>query len=142
MFDPTKEVPSLEMCQKLKKLGYPQAGGGWYWVKGLGDYFIAWRLNDETLVDYYFFSPFDEGNIFVSRDREIIKAPTVRELGELILGHIVVRGFKDGVEVILKHVSGNKHFFADTEANARAKLVIWLAEEKGYNLRELWYGRV
>ena len=33
MFDLTKEVPSLELCKRLKEVGYPQDGGGWYWIK-------------------------------------------------------------------------------------------------------------
>lgn len=33
MFNPELEVPSLGLCKKLKELGYPQEGGGWYWAK-------------------------------------------------------------------------------------------------------------
>jgi len=33
MFDIKKEVPSLELCKKLKELGFPQGGGGWYWIQ-------------------------------------------------------------------------------------------------------------
>jgi len=32
MFKPEKEVPNLELCKRLEELGYPQEGGGWYWV--------------------------------------------------------------------------------------------------------------
>ena len=31
-FDPTKEVPSLELCKKLKESGFPQVKGGFWWV--------------------------------------------------------------------------------------------------------------
>ena len=33
MFGLAKEVPSLELCKRLKELGYPQENGEWYWVK-------------------------------------------------------------------------------------------------------------
>ena len=26
-----KEVPSLELCKRLKELGFSQKGEGWYW---------------------------------------------------------------------------------------------------------------
>ena len=38
MFDVKKEVPSLGLCRKLKELGYPQEGGGWYWVHAVVGY--------------------------------------------------------------------------------------------------------
>ena len=31
MFNVAKEVPSLELCKRLKELGYPQNGGLYYW---------------------------------------------------------------------------------------------------------------
>ena len=33
MFDLTKGVPSLETCKRLKELGFPQEGTGYYWSK-------------------------------------------------------------------------------------------------------------
>ena len=33
MFDIKSEVPSMELCKRLKELGFPQNGGGWYWIK-------------------------------------------------------------------------------------------------------------
>jgi len=33
MFDPKKEVPSLELCRKLKEISYPQDKYGFYWVR-------------------------------------------------------------------------------------------------------------
>jgi hypothetical protein len=31
MFNPVKEVTDLELSRKLKEIGLPQDGGGWYW---------------------------------------------------------------------------------------------------------------
>jgi hypothetical protein len=33
MFTPEREVPDLELCKKLKKLGFPQCDNGFYWCK-------------------------------------------------------------------------------------------------------------
>lgn len=51
-FDPKKEVPSLELCKKLKKLAFPQEGGGWYWEQ-VNEYINPvwekkWELNFYT----------------------------------------------------------------------------------------------
>ena len=62
-----KEVPSLELCRRLKELGYPQGGGGWYWDETV-DY--SWKL--------YLY-----GNTPAHiKSQSVVKAPTCRELGE------------------------------------------------------------
>lgn len=74
MFDPTKEVPSLELCEKLKEAGFPQDGVGWHWVKkptgpAHVGYTYEWKLilieDIHRAIDYY-----------------KVKAPTVHELLE------------------------------------------------------------
>jgi len=65
MFDIKKVVPSLELCLKLKELGYPQNEGGFYWVKEDVEDGCIWRLK------FFYESP--NGNF--------VKAPTVGELG-------------------------------------------------------------
>jgi len=82
-WNPEKEVPSLELCKRLKELGYPQEGGGWYWVKTAFGWILAiildgiWlstrnyiKVNDETIKDF-------------------IKAPTCRELGEWLKDYAI-----------------------------------------------------
>ena len=81
MFDPKAEVPSLELCQRLKELGFPQTIGGWYWTRieaidGSGD---IWALD-------FAYAPF-----FPNSVKEIIKAPTCRELGEWLPSKIEVK---------------------------------------------------
>jgi len=65
MFKPEKEVPSLELCKKLKELGFPQGDGGFYWVHYLSN---QWSLG------YYEFIEIDYCQW------EVIKAPTASEL--------------------------------------------------------------
>jgi len=69
MFDPTKEVPSLELCEKLKEAGFPQDGTGWYWIKKPIGHEHEWKL---ILIE----------DIHRTIDNYKVKAPTVHELLE------------------------------------------------------------
>lgn len=33
-----QQVPSLELCKRLKELGYPESNGFSYWTKKYGDW--------------------------------------------------------------------------------------------------------
>jgi len=91
MFDPTKEVPSLELCKELKELGFPQDIGGWYWckIKELPPSPIRrWKLvyaNSITQLDKKLRRRFD-------KVYEIIKAPTLREVLEWLPIEIEYKG--------------------------------------------------
>ena len=130
MFDPKAEVPSLELCQRLKELGFPQTIGGWYWTRieaidGSGD---IWALD-------FAYAPF-----FPNSVKEIIKAPTCRELGEWlprVIEDCFLEFLPKGAKildwwVVYRNQSKTKILIsADTEPSARAKMLIWLAEN-GY----------
>jgi len=47
-FNPTDEVPSLELCKRLREQGYPQNGGGWYWL-------VMWTEDRRELASLHFF---------------------------------------------------------------------------------------
>jgi len=76
-----KEVPSLELCKRLKELGFPQGGSGLYWSR--------WYVNEPFRV---IFSPDGEkfcgwvGEDYVEYQPPIekYKAPTCREIIERI----------------------------------------------------------
>ncbi|RLJ01289.1 MAG: hypothetical protein DRP11_04655 [Candidatus Aenigmatarchaeota archaeon] len=111
-FEPIKEVPNLELCKKLKELGYPQEGGGWYW--DFEDYKLAFIWAEEVAD-------------------ELIKAPTCRELGEWLPQNwnIVSIQYKNGRWGVSSHeVEEWRMWEADTEANARAKMLMWLVENR------------
>jgi len=133
MFDVEKEVPSLELCKRLKELGFPQDdGGGWYWVEPI-KYFYNKRIVfwNEKFERYY-----KENKDYIIR----IKAPTCRELGEWLPTANEKQCFytyknSDGWTIWedengLYDKEGN-YITADTEPNARAKMLIWL-RENGY----------
>ena len=123
-----KEVPSLELCRRLKELGYPQEGGGWYWAK-IGE---SWILELQT--------EFKEVPAYAS---EYVKAPTCRELGEWLPIYLEEDIYLDidhpSPDVWIVSYIKTTHplqesiiaFDDNTEPNARAKMLIWLVEN-GY----------
>ncbi len=70
MFEVEKEVSNLELSKKLKELGFPQEGGGWYWRV---DEYRKW-LSFYTDSEYKHKIP----------DEIFIKAPTCLEILEWI----------------------------------------------------------
>lgn len=103
----SEQVVSLELAKKLKELGYPQESL-WYW-----------NSNGEIRrVDGFF----DDDSKFIA------VAPTVAELGEKL--PMFTKSWNRGPHWICSEsVSGNKWVTGeDIEANARAKMLIWLVE--------------
>lgn len=149
MFMPEKEVPNLELCKHLKELGYPQDGKGWYWAK-------KWRYFHGNIKSYP--PSYDEKVIldtaiwlleFLQNEpsySDYVRAPTCRELGEWLPAKIETKGF-DFYLIITRTTSWEIYYAFDmvnsqtilagsmqeddVEPNARAKMLIWLAE-KGY----------
>jgi len=124
LFNPAKEVPSLELCKRLRELGYPQEGGGWYydisWYPWVGLTFVENPPND-----LFFRTCF-------------IKAPTLRELGEWLpsindVAYPFCVKLPRGFEWYVECVEDNERRirvrgFTNTESNARAEMLIWLVE--------------
>jgi hypothetical protein len=125
-FDPTKEVPSFELCKKLKELGFPQEGGGFYWA-----------ITDVKSPYKLLF--WEETEPYPLIDK--IKAPTCRELGEWLPYYIpklkflhTERGEDGDFHLYYDERMDNGayiYIIAETEPNARAKILIWLVEN-GY----------
>jgi hypothetical protein len=159
VFDPTKEVPSLELCKKLKELGFPQDGGGWYWtLRKDSDFYDLFFTMDKI----YFYKPKNHPNKFSLFEdwnlKEYIKAPTCRELDEWLpeyikrLGDLIMEKRYNGGWIVRyeeyyeledhhkddikdeKYCSVER--IADTEPNARAEMLIWL-RENGYTKFEV-----
>jgi len=70
MFDLRKEVPSLELCKRLKELGYPQERAGWHWV--------LTKENDKEQWALKYYCTYEDIPYWAIH----IKAPTYRELGK------------------------------------------------------------
>ena len=127
MVNPEKEVPCQELCEILKKLGYPQEGGGWYWAKWYEDDGYSLIFSDDGRI----FHDVIDGEIIPLRAPvEKIKAPTSPEMERWFLAGTIMKTktwescyiiFDDGlnVEVVREFVSRGS-----IEANAFAKMLI------------------
>ena len=132
-----KEVANLELSKKLKELGFPENKEGWYWIKTT--YPVKWIL--AIMLDGIWLSV---RNYIVIKDEvieEIIKAPTNSELGEWLpfylpeLEFLRIEKNEDGFHYyyngIIFTLKKHCYFIEKIEANARAKIIIWL-RKNGY----------
>jgi len=138
MFNPRDELPSLELCKKLKELGYPQKGGGWYWAS-------RYICGDETPHDCMLGECRKEPKLiwvleFQERyNTENIKAPTVPEMWKWL-----PRCIRKNKETYFLQVSDRAISYYDSEykdvlnfvydnnlADRIAKMLIWL-RQTGY----------
>ena len=127
------QVPSFELCQRLKELGFPQES-----------YFYWCKHNEKIFIEYEVHSMSGESKSpqFIV-PIQICSAPSVAELGEalpLALKEDMDMGISYSVErcglQIYKTYSGKSwviHYFnrykgGDTEADARANMWIYLKE--------------
>jgi hypothetical protein len=109
-----KQVASLELCKKLKEIGVDQ-DGYFCWFKQK-HHTIVWQLSEFWMIEN-------------EEKFDIISAFTVPELGEL-LGNNVASGKDFGGGLFCGCVKTDDWivFDGDTEANARAKMLIYILE--------------
>jgi len=130
----TKQVPSLELCKKLKELGWDKETlYGWYTdeCKFYVEYDAVAESESELAREHgAFYTPI-----------RIEPAPTVAELGEVMPCKVKISGMDMYLETV-KHedyfecyykflnVACSVFFQEATEADARAKMWIYLKENK------------
>ncbi len=112
------QVVSLKLSQELKKAGYPQEGL-WRWYYD----------NEENNRKYFI-----QHEMFDEDDQLICVAPTVAELGEAlpIVQDMYIDHIKNAENewiVALRKDSTRIVSFIDTEADARAKMWLYLKKE-------------
>jgi len=133
-----KEVTSLELSKKLKELGFPQSKEGWYWVENKATKKARIEFWDDKFEQYL-----EENMEYIN----LYKAFTNSELGEWL--PIVIKDYGLSIYKTLNgwaieyekinFIEGSRKTFVkirsdnETEANTRAKTVIWL-RENGYIL--------
>ena len=158
------QVPDMNICEKLREVGYPQRNGGWYWVKWEKD--EDWELIYMGRVEYC-------PHVTQSADPDeykgdcdfngectrwmndfwscpllhLIKAPTVGELGKYLpSSESETHEFKCFKDPIMGWGCGfrdkteiREHLVWDkkNEANVRAKMLIWLVENNYMNFEEV-----
>ena len=141
-----KEVPSLELCKRLKELGFPQDGGeGWYWREGkikpvlgllIDKSDLGWTLL-ECVDGIWAKSPY----LYGEELKKLIKAPTCRELLEIKEKGILIEIVYDSViqRFYVRCIVEKVNFesppyhseFGEKLSDLLAKIRIWLAEN-GY----------
>jgi len=125
MFNPENEVPSLELCKKLKGLGYPQGGGGWYWdISGNLIYFLPGVIKQENNRIYLSTTP----TVRIDYTNNVIKALTIPEMVEYFNEDITIsKDFKTGYlcEYENKKKQITASFEEDKLADSVAKMLIW-----------------
>ncbi len=114
------QVCSLELSRKLKELGVKQESYFW-WAKS-----AIWNIAVRP-----------DGNLFVPATSHSYQFPadqrysafTVAELGEMLKGHkFPFWSARYGWETPDNELDGS--YYADTEADVRAKMLIYLLENK------------
>jgi hypothetical protein len=126
------QVCSLELAKKLDELGvdkeFQKAAAFWYWYKDdhTGEWDIAWYQSDEL----------------IKTNERVYPALSVAELGEMLPKSLHVGIYMHELTIIRSSVwrfyygvdtAGSVYFTAgndDTEADARAKMLIYLIENK------------
>ena len=132
-----KEVASLELSKKLKELGFPQKEPGWFWCLRKDSEFYDLFF---TMDKMYFYKPkqYEEFFIFEYHHlQDYIKAYTNSELGELLpiiedyslSIYKTLNGWAIEYEKYQQYVKIKCD--NETEANTRAKMLIFL-RENGY----------
>ncbi len=136
MFDPTKEVPNIELCKKLKELGYPQDKYGFWWVLFENDTEYDLCYWDEEHIRWS-----EKGNYILIGGCDCcaetlniidkIKAPTVRELGEIFMHKFMKKGCWEELWYWWFHLNEKRYQYDGnivSEADTRAKSIIYWAE--------------
>ena len=121
---------SLELSKQLKEAGYKQEGL-WWWVNFFNKDKNSWEIISEIRIKLN----------SIRKECIFNVASTVAELGERLPQFYYTKKAKEGWRVMeeqtslackdtwLKATSKQKGIFADTEADARAKMWLYLKKE-------------
>lgn len=117
--DLEKQVASLELSKKLKTLGVKQES------------LFYWRRDEDTWMLYR--KPIG------SWPQEYVSAFTVAELGQAMINHEVQSGLRKSYAFCERFDKDGeqKSFEAENEADARAKMIQYLIENKLVSLEEI-----
>ena len=133
MFVPYREIPSLELCKKLKKIGYPQ---------GKGYYYYRYSYDKDFYIGLY-------EEIAWEENPEVYYAPLQGELEEWLHRHTYPQA-----EILLGKQTWDGKYFCNLETigraqkiiiqsfldgrgpNVRVKMLIWLKENGYVNFEE------
>lgn len=135
----SEQVVSLELAKKMKELGFSQESLFWWFKDYYPDGYLEsgeWRIVDRRIIYQRacLFSRKDEDTEI--KDGDIISAYSTAELGEMLPSAMSLT--RKTVENSWRYqdIEGNS-LYADTEADARAKMLIYLAEQGLINPKDI-----
>lgn len=117
-----KQVVSLKLAKELKEAGYLQEGV-WWWTG-----FRELCLRGNSTFFYSF--TVDNSSMYSLDVKDLIVAPTVAELGGAIKRHPQPEYCVDKKHWLWFATNSNYNIATKTEANARAKMWLYLKKEK------------
>lgn len=123
-----QQVVSLELAKELKELGYPQESL-FYWKYSNGTLEKHSGIKIDTELRYGKQPIFENLGTWYT-----CSTPTVAELGKLIGAGLNTRINMSG-EIVVFHTLYESVFTAETEADARAKALIYLLKNKIIELK-------
>ena len=147
-----KEVPSLELCKKLKEIGYPQDTDGYLWTNARKVWLCgeSWEITEDFYLSdekpYYPLGGIPSTDWWKQKRDEwfsrliLYKAPTVRELFDMLPGFIKI---KEAVAFLIidkdeaffsythNNISDGSPYFDGKLSDRLAKMLIWL-KQHGY----------
>ena len=120
------QVVSLELAKKMKELGI-EKNSLWSWVVGDKDKATGIILAPKKDTMLHLENPIDDA-VYIQGIGEHYSAYTVAELGEMLPEYVTSEkcNFKKGFFVRAEEETYNT--LEITEADARAKMLIWLKE--------------
>jgi hypothetical protein len=135
-----QQVVSLELAKRLKELGVKQESVFW-WVIDEDKKALLYHDGETSVYEGKRYVTYVDGNAKVLGGKTLnkVSAFTVAELGEMLSLHFISKRCEWGNKAnslgkyICERADGLGHkleFFADTEADARAKMLIYLLKNK------------
>ncbi len=113
------QVCNLELAKKLKELGFKQDSLWW------------WDKEKNGLLPHGYF-----GLTVKENPKRYISAFTVTELGEMLpMGYASWHKYYDKDDWVCESGDENHHQLAKTEADCRAKMLIYLIENKKIEIK-------
>lgn len=131
------QVCSLEHAKKLKELGVKQESLWWWGITKKDKAFVLWDTFHKNQFyreeDYFVYSAFTVAELGEMLP-PLVKIEEAPSLNKYFLMHYDIR--KSETIISLKNYTSGVYllFKCDTEANARAKMLIWLIENKKHDV--------
>ena len=122
-----RQVPILDLCERLKAAGVSQRETYWVWQKNP---FGGWILTHNKLLQQGLMGE----NKDIKYSKFLVDAPTVAELGKMLPEYVFSMRRSPNKYVCMDYMNYRTvdfgSFVASNEADARAKMLVYLLEKR------------